>query len=98
MPIYEYRCEKCQHVFDEVLSVSNRDNPLSEPCPQCSEKSVKKLVSATRMGVDMNVTPDKKPGGDWSSLMEKVKNNTPERYHGNLDRASSRSGGRLGPQ
>ncbi len=98
MPIYEYKCEKCEHVFDEVLSVSNRDKPISEPCPECGEEAVQKLVSATTMGVDMNCTPAKKTGGDWSRLMDKVKGNTPQKYHGSLDRATSRSGRKLGPQ
>jgi len=98
MPIYEYKCGGCEHVFDEYLTVSDRDKPLKQSCPECGKRSVTKLVSAATMGVDMNCTPDKKTGGDWSRLMDKMKKNTPKRYHEGIDKSTSRSGGKLGPQ
>jgi putative FmdB family regulatory protein len=98
MPIYEYKCNECEHTFDDYLSVSDRDKPLKQPCPECGVKAVSKLVSATTMGVDMNCTPDKKTGGDWSRLMDKMKRGTPKRYHQGIDRSTNRSGGKLGPQ
>jgi len=98
MPVYEYYCDDCGHSFSDVLSVSARNKPTKEPCPSCGEKKVLKGVSETTMGVDMNITPDKKTGGDWSRLMEKMKHGTPKRYHNALDKTSTRSGGKLGPQ
>lgn len=35
MPIYEFSCKKCNHVFDEMLSMNEYDLPLSQPCPSC---------------------------------------------------------------
>ena len=43
MPIYEYKCSKCEHQFEIIQRFS--DNPL-ESCPKCGQKSIKKLVSA----------------------------------------------------
>ena len=43
MPIYEYKCLKCEHQFEVFQSFS--DNPV-ETCPACNRKTVKKLVSA----------------------------------------------------
>lgn len=43
MPIYEYKCLKCQHHFEAMQKFS--DEPLST-CPKCSG-AVKKQVSAT---------------------------------------------------
>ena len=43
MPIYEYKCSECEHVMDALQGVN--DSPL-EVCPECSEKSLKKLISA----------------------------------------------------
>ena len=43
MPIYEYKCSDCGHVLDALQGVN--DAPLEE-CPKCSEKSLKKLISA----------------------------------------------------
>ena len=43
MPIYEYKCSECGHFMDALQGVN--DSPL-EVCPECSEKSLKKLISA----------------------------------------------------
>jgi len=98
MPLYEYHCEKCQHAFDEILPVDQRSKPTTEPCPECGLTTVAKGVSVTTMGVDMNCTPDKKTGGDWSRLMNKMKDYTPNRLHGQFDTATDQSATRLGPK
>ncbi|MFK7885599.1 MAG: FmdB family zinc ribbon protein [Gammaproteobacteria bacterium] len=43
MPIYEYRCEQCEHQFDALQKVSA--DPLTD-CPECAKPALKKLVSA----------------------------------------------------
>lgn len=43
MPIYEYRCENCNHELELIQKMS--DAPLSE-CPECHQPKLKKLVSA----------------------------------------------------
>ena len=43
MPIYEYRCEKCQHQFDLLQKIT--DEPVKE-CPECGGP-VSKLISST---------------------------------------------------
>ena len=73
MPIYEYYCESCEHSFEELLSVSERDEPTKESCPICEENTVKKGVSLTLMGADANVTPDKMCPG-FSRRMEEISN------------------------
>lgn len=42
MPLFEYRCRKCTHVYESLAK-----NALSpaEPCPKCGSKSVEKLFS-----------------------------------------------------
>ena len=39
MPLYEYRCESCDTVFDEYLTTSASPSP---PCPECGEKKVER--------------------------------------------------------
>jgi putative FmdB family regulatory protein len=95
MPLYEYHCEKCQHAFDEILPVDQRSKPTTEPCPECGETTVAKGVSVTTMGADMNITPDKKTGGDWSKLMDKMKKGTPKNLHHAFDRSTDWRGGQL---
>ena len=43
MPIYEYQCEACGHVFDSLQKIS--EAPLTK-CPDCGAEALKKLVSA----------------------------------------------------
>lgn len=40
MPIYAYRCTKCQHYFE--IKQSFLDEPIKK-CPQCGKKVVKQL-------------------------------------------------------
>ena len=50
MPIYEYRCEKCQHVMEllETFGASSKEHR----CEKCGSKAVHRLLSAPniRMG------------------------------------------------
>ena len=44
MPIYEYQCEKCEYIFEELQSI--HEEALTD-CPECAaKKSLKKLISA----------------------------------------------------
>ncbi|HNV53768.1 MAG: zinc ribbon domain-containing protein [Pseudomonadales bacterium] len=43
MPIYEYRCERCQHKLEAIQKIS--DEPLVD-CPACGQPGLKKLISA----------------------------------------------------
>ena len=96
MPIYEYYCdcEKCKHTFEEVMSISRRDEPTEQPCPECGEKHIKRGISETTMGVDMKMGVP-----SWfGDKLQKMKDYTPKRYHDGLDQAGNRNGGKLGPQ
>lgn len=44
MPIYEYQCPKCQHVFEEMVSLSQAHG--EEPCPRCGTLSPR-MISHT---------------------------------------------------
>ena len=43
MPIYEYECKGCGHVFDALQKLS--EDPLTD-CPACGEAQLRKLLSA----------------------------------------------------
>jgi len=42
MPIYEYRCTKCEHEFEQWQKISD---PPVKVCPKCHAHKVEKLMS-----------------------------------------------------
>ncbi len=40
MPTYEYRCDVCEHQFEEMQSM--KDEPLTK-CPKCKKKKLRRL-------------------------------------------------------
>ncbi len=51
MPLYEYRCRKCGHVFEQfVRTLFSQPRPV---CPRCGSEQADKVVSmvgSTRSG------------------------------------------------
>ena len=43
MPIYEYRCKKCHHQFEELVPSASAPTPR---CPKCEAAGAEKLMSA----------------------------------------------------
>ena len=43
MPIYEYRCGSCAHVFEKLMRLGAE----APHCPECEHADVEKLVSAS---------------------------------------------------
>ncbi len=41
MPIYEYHCEPCDHIYESIRTLSKRDEPA--PCPKCGVSGKIKL-------------------------------------------------------
>lgn len=49
MPLYDYDCTNCNHSWEEVNSMANATEPLSQPCPKCGVLGyVRKLISPTK--------------------------------------------------
>lgn len=97
MPSYDFICNKCNKKWEQFLSISNRDNPISEPCPHCSCKEcIQKSWEDTSLniGCDLTLTPNKATGGRWNELMQKMKSGLPSRYAKKLDSPNNMSGRR----
>ena len=41
MPVYEYRCNRCQQTYESIRPFSKRDDPA--PCPECGESGERQL-------------------------------------------------------
>ncbi len=62
MPIYEYHCEACGHIFDVLQKMS--EDPLTY-CPECGAPKLRKLLSAPNFRLK---------GGGWYETDFKDKN------------------------
>jgi putative FmdB family regulatory protein len=49
MPLYEYTCRKCSHVFEELVRVGE-----TPACPKCKSQDLERLMSQVggRVGED----------------------------------------------
>lgn len=54
MPIYEYKCHECDHVFEDLVLSSKDTGP--EKCPKCGAAQVSRLISGTNFQLK---------GGGW---------------------------------
>ncbi len=43
MPTYDYKCQACEHSFEQFQSITAK--PIKK-CPQCGKMSVKRLIGA----------------------------------------------------
>jgi len=53
MPIYEFKCESCEHQFETL--VMKHDDAVA--CPACAGDQLKKLISAHAVGSTTTETP-----------------------------------------
>ena len=88
MPNYDYKCATCNHAFEAFMTYEEREKPCDEPCPECG------IGGFPGIAADSTLTPDKKTGGQWSEMMNKVKSGIPKKYHGGIDKSTNMTGKR----
>jgi putative FmdB family regulatory protein len=49
VPIYEYRCPRCEHAFEELVSFSGADDPRACPACDCTRAERKLSTFAVRV-------------------------------------------------
>lgn len=51
MPTYEFLCEKCRKIFEEIWSLSEYDKRMKEKrkCPSCGSTQVVKTITAVQV-------------------------------------------------
>ncbi len=61
MPIFEYQCQKCDHIFEKLVFSGDEEGVQ---CPQCQSKDVAKLMSACSfMGAGIGTCASDAPKG-----------------------------------
>ena len=83
MPTYDYKCEKCEHEFEEMLSISRREEPTEVPCerqlhrasPICGgEIKMKAVAPGIGDPLKMGLI---KPDGQYVEKLKEIKKNHP---------------------
>lgn len=44
MPMFQYECEECAHLFERYVSQRKGEERIA--CPKCNKKRTKKIISA----------------------------------------------------
>lgn len=99
MPNYAYKCEKCDHTFDEMLSYDRREEPTSKPCPACKKKKIIRdwQSSTPSLAMDTTLNPSKVVGSQFKEVIDKIKSSgqVPKRFHEKLDNSAKMNAGRV---
>ncbi len=56
MPLFEYRCEDCDHKFEKLVRHADRDKVPD--CPKCQGDNTTKMISRTSFSLK---------GGGWAA-------------------------------
>lgn len=73
MPLYDYKCNSCEHTFSEIHKIDDRHVPVGKPCPECqSENSIEQCI-----GAPTPVCPIRlgrvQPSGEFKDRVKQIK-------------------------
>ena len=46
MPVYQFQCEKCDHMYEELTEYDEKGKYKGVKCPECKSKKKTKLISS----------------------------------------------------
>lgn len=73
MPAYTYKCKACNHEFERVLKIAERDLPTTEQCPECKAEGqvYKTILGAPALGDPVRLGLIK-PDSGFKEVMQKI--------------------------
>jgi len=76
MPIYDYKCKKCDDVTSKVLSIKKRKTPEEDPCEKCGGEIEYAFLDAPKVvsGVGSVLS---KTNTDWKDTLKEMKKQNP---------------------
>ena len=74
MPLYDYKCNTCEHEFEKNVKVANYQDP--QPCPECTGESVRIVKGCPSLGdpVRLGIT---KPSDGFRDVLRNIADRTP---------------------
>ncbi|MCP4751072.1 MAG: zinc ribbon domain-containing protein [Proteobacteria bacterium] len=55
MPLFDYQCTSCNHIFSELRRGSEKD--LSIACPECNTENAKRRITGFAVGSSSTSSP-----------------------------------------
>jgi putative FmdB family regulatory protein len=77
MPNYDYRCDKCEHTFEEFHLIKDRAKPCKKPCPKCGEGKVSQFISSAPVLIDPVRLGVRRPDSGFKEVISKIKSAHP---------------------
>ena len=71
MPIYEYACKSCDHSFEQVRKIAERNEPCLERCPECGKLDVSQKIGAVTLG-DAHRMGVTKPAAGFNEVLRNI--------------------------
>ncbi len=82
MAIYEYICSKCEHVWEEMVSMDDRHVPTKGKCPNCKKKGQIDIKIGSKVGDPIALGVQ----GPSSSFKEIMRHHAKNTYKNKLDK------------
>ena len=77
MPLYKYECSFCGTEAELLLKMSEMEEPLHHPCPECgSEGTITQQVTNASIGDSIRLGIHR-PDAGWGEVLSKVKSAHP---------------------
>jgi putative FmdB family regulatory protein len=74
MPTYDYLCTSCQHAFEEIVTLAEKEQfTVVTPCPMCGKKKLKQTPGAPMFIYDRGKSIYKRAGDGWKEVQDKIK-------------------------
>lgn len=77
MPRYDYQCQKCMKQFEQFQSISTMYEPENEPCSECGELAVKKIIAGAPAIGDPVRLGIRRPDGGFKEVLQKIHEKVP---------------------
>lgn len=79
MPIYQYACGSCRGDFERMISMSDMEVPLSEPCKLCGAVGqIQKVILTAPIFGDPVRLGFVRPPGDIREVLQKIQEKAPK--------------------
>ena len=69
MPIYEFKCSKCEEYFEVIVMGSDDNDTVS--CPKCKSKEFERIVSKTNFAMGSSSSGQFKNGSKGVQTQER---------------------------